>query len=91
MGSFNVARMAGCRTAEKVCMLDAPHLHARTGCLPAYLQEPDEKRHLLRLWMAPPAPYAPPLPQCYAEIMQVCMGRMGHVTQRLARTLPKEP
>ncbi len=30
------------------------------------LQEQDRKRHLLRLWVAPPVER--PLPQCYAEL-----------------------
>ena len=55
-------------------------------------QDPTEKRHLLRLWMAPPAPYAPPLPECYAEVMQsVTIGRRGGiVVPAQSETVPLE-
>ena len=34
--------------------------------LACFVQELDRKRHLLRLWVAPPVER--PLPQCYAEL-----------------------
>jgi hypothetical protein len=40
-------------------------IHTRTAFLDH--EDPDSKRHLLRLWVAPPEAHAWPLPECFAE------------------------
>lgn len=54
-------------------------LHNRTGYTD--YEDVDQKRHLIRLWVAPPAPYAPELPDTWADILGTTeIGVRGGVT-----------
>jgi len=64
-------------------------LHDRTGYVD--WPEPERKRHLLRLWLAPPD--GRPLPECYApRYGSVEIGRRGGIlVPGTTLTVPLEP